>query len=173
MRFGLLPLAVWPNVYLGTDAGTRSGASDRSPVATVLRRRTARAPPAPDRENWVRIRHSRPECLGRWKGPRTLSQCHDCSSAPRFGLLPGVLPAGDSSREVLHVGIAKLLGGLCRSLIGPALGSAAISNDARAFVLRQDTGQLVLGCSEIYGTRDMPLAPFVRPVRIEEDHLLG
>src|SRR6187401_235574 len=59
-----------------------------------------------------------------------------------------VLPAGDAGGEVLHVGVAELLGRRGRRSVGAAGGAAAVGDDERALVGWQVLGDLRLGRAE-------------------------
>src|SRR5207249_1240404 len=53
-------------------------------------------------------------------------------------------PARDSIREMFHVGVTEFLGSHRGGPIGVTLGTAAISDDKRAFVFWQKLRQLLL-----------------------------
>src|SRR5688572_14639729 len=89
-----------------------------------------------------------------------------------LGFFSSFLPARDTSGEMLHILVTKLLSGFRSLFVSHALWPAAICDDQRILVFRQQFRELFAACLEIDRARNAALFEGLSPVHIDHSNLL-
>src|ERR1700722_15913239 len=85
---------------------------------------------------------------------------------------PGLLPTVDAGGEVLDVGVPEVEGGLGGEAVGCAVHVAAVGDNQRILVGREELGEVVLMRDEVDGAGNMAVLVGVAAIHVEDDRRL-